>query len=78
MHLHGEVDILHRLRAEVSRLGRDVEMITASLIDTANMRNEVVERAGSLSAQLAAPICRGDTCRSEITNVKEDLVKTRV
>lgn len=52
--LHSEIDVAERVRAEVSSCGRNVEIIAASLTNTANMRDEAVKRAYNFSAQLAA------------------------
>lgn len=42
--LLSEVDAVKKPRAVLIRLGCNVEKITASLIDTANMRDEAVKR----------------------------------
>lgn len=64
--LHSEVDAFARLRAEAAWLGCDVEKMTASCIYMANMRDEAVERANNLSAQLAASVCWKDTYMSTL------------
>lgn len=69
--LHSVIDNVEQLHVEVTRLGRDVEKTTASLTNTANMRDAAVEEAGNLSAQLAASVCREDAYKSEITAVRE-------
>lgn len=76
--LHSEIGSVKRLRAEVTRLGHVVEEITATLTDTANVRDKVVERANNLSAQLAASVRRKNVYKSELTAVEEGLAKTRV
>lgn len=59
-HLHSEVDVVENLCEVVTRLGRDVEKVAASLTDTANMQDEAVERTDNLHAQLTASIRRED------------------
>lgn len=56
-------------------MARNVEKVTVSLTDTANVRNGAIERADNLSAQLAASFCREDTYKLELTAVKSDSVK---
>lgn len=63
---------------EVTRLGCSVKKMTASLTETANVRDEAVERASNLIAQLAASVRREEAYKLELTSVKEDLAKTRV
>lgn len=76
--LHSKVDDVKQLRAGVSKLGCDVERITASLTDTTNMCNEAVERADDVGAYLAASIRHEDAYRAELNAVKEELVKTHI
>lgn len=52
--------------------------MTASLTNTANMRDEAAERADNLRSRLAASVRRENPYKSELTAVKEDLVKTCV
>lgn len=52
--------------------------MTATLTDTANMRDEAAERSASLRAQLAASIRREDAYKSELATEKDELAKIRV
>lgn len=76
--LHSRIDNVKQLRAEVARLDCDVEKVTVSQSDMANMRDEAVERAYHLSAQIAASIRLEDAYKSEQAAVKDVLVRTRV
>lgn len=76
--LHSKANEVRQLSAKVTGLGRNVKRMTASLPDAVNMRDEAVETAGNLSAQLAASVCCEDAYTSELTSVIDDLVKTRV
>lgn len=69
---------MKQLRAEVTRLGRDAEKMTASLTDAANIRAETVKWADNLIAQLAASVRRKDAYMLKLAAGKQDLVKTRV
>lgn len=53
-------------------------MMTASMTDTANMRNDTVERADNKGSQLAASVRRKVAFKSKRTAVKENMGKTPV
>lgn len=75
---HSKADLVKQLRAEVARLDRNAEMMTASLTDKPNMRDEAIERAKNFRAQLTASVRLEDAYKLELTAIKENLVKTRV
>lgn len=59
-HLHSTVDVVKQLRTEVARLGREVEKMTHSFTNPANIPFEAIKRAENLIASLAASFCRAD------------------
>lgn len=76
--LHREVDVVNSLRVELTELDQDVENMIASLTDSAGMRDEIVERADDLSAQLAASARRRDAYTSRLAAEKKNFYKFRV
>lgn len=74
IHIRSDIVKDKQLRAKVARLNRNAERVTASLTKTANMCGEAVERAKSLSAQLAASNGHKDAYKSELTAIKKVLV----
>lgn len=62
----------------VARLCHDVEEISATMTDTASVRDKDVERADNLGAQFAASVRLKDVYKLVLTTVNEDLTKTRV
>lgn len=74
--LHSKIGVVKRVQAEVVSSGRDVEKTAVSLTDLSNMRDEAAERTSDGNAQLAASVFREDACKSELTPMKEDVIKT--
>lgn len=59
-------------------MGDDVEEMTVSLTDMANMHAEPIKRADNLNAQLAVSVRREDAYKLELAAVKDDLAKSRI